>query len=271
MTMPPSQAPGPNGSPPQQNPSAQPPHGLPYPQGQEPPQPYASYAGQGSWGQPPVGPPPRKKRTGLILGIVTGSIALAAALAYVGNKAGDAVASASKFPAAEYRLTVPKKLLDNEYKRLDDVTEQMNGEVKKEDLGDTLISRNVKTSLGMYAAADNSGGLSLAGMYGQFKNPALEVTSTLDGIQEGGLRELSPRKHVTPPGSDTDLTCTVMLSEEGSATFVVPVCAWGDENTVAGVAIFTLVDTEPDPDTIDLEAAARTTLKVREEIRRPIG
>lgn len=48
-------------------------------------------------------------------------------------------------------------------------------------------------------------------------------------------------------------------------------CAWGDGNTAAMVAVVRAGDATKDPDAIDLEKSAEETLKVRAEIRQPIG
>lgn len=83
---------------------------------------------------PPMGPPPRKNRTGRTLSIVGGSIVFVLLLSYFGNRgsdARDAANSAGSFPAAEYRLTVPKTLLDTEYELVKDDSAATNDEMEK--------------------------------------------------------------------------------------------------------------------------------------------
>ncbi|MBT2364961.1 hypothetical protein J7E88_06395 [Streptomyces sp. ISL-10] len=281
MTMPPP--PQPNG--PYGSPAPQPhPYGQPYPpqphygQPAAPPQPYPPYPGPGGWGQPPSGPP-RKNRTGLILGIVFGSIAALLGLSYLGNRGSDAADEAAReaanpFPAAEYRLTVPRTLLDGEYELIKDSSAEANADAERSGYGAGPDARNIKGILGSYNGTSTTGnsGLVITGMYGQFRNPAQPRDSLLDGMRKGdGMSEPEPAKTITPPGSDVDFQCTVMLSKDEDGTSTVPVCAWGDENTAAYVAFLTPASAAQDPDTVDLDAIAQQTLKVREEVRKPIN
>ncbi|MGW5271326.1 hypothetical protein ACWEQP_01825 [Streptomyces sp. NPDC004044] len=132
MTMPPQPPQGPYGPPqpprPQRNPYAQqPPYG--YPQQQLPP--------QGPWGQPGIpGPPgarpPKKKRTGMVIGIAAAALVAVGALGYTAFQlvgAGKSVVGG--FPEAEYRLTVPKKLLDEEYTLAEDTSSTDGKEVEE--------------------------------------------------------------------------------------------------------------------------------------------
>lgn len=48
-------------------------------------------------------------------------------------------------------------------------------------------------------------------------------------------------------------------------------CAWGDGNTAAFVAVVTPETASQDPGKVDLEKAALETAKVRAESRKPIG
>lgn len=182
------------------------------------------------------------------------------------------------FPAAEYRLTVPKTLLDTEYELVKDDSAATNDEMEKGGYTSGPNERNVKGAVGTYSgtSTESDGATSpklvLSGMHGQFKDPAQSRTSLLDGMRKAdGISEPNPPKTVTPPGSDLDLTCTVFLSEDQGTTSTLPVCAWGDENTAAYVAFVTPGETQQDPDSVDLDAAAKTVLKVREEVRQPIG
>lgn len=52
---------------------------------------------------------------------------------------------------------------------------------------------------------------------------------------------------------------------------VYPMCTWADDNTNASVAEITPQNANARPESLDLAAAARTTLAVREEMRRPIN
>lgn len=280
MTMPPpQQSPGPYGSPPPQpNPYGQP---CPpsYGQPSAPPQPYPPYPGPpGPWGRPPSGTP-RKNRTGLVLGIVFGSIAAVFGLFYLGTR-GDAAAdraareAADPFPAAEYRLTVPQTLLDGDYELIKDGSSEANADMEKSGHGAGPDARNIKAIRGSYngTSTDGNSGVVLIGMYGQFRYPAQPRDSLLDGMRKAdGMSEPKPARTITPPGSDVDLECTVMLSKDEDGTATIPVCAWGDENTAAYVAFLTPAAAAQDPDSVDLDAIAEQVAKVREEARQPIN
>jgi hypothetical protein len=276
MTMPPHQQyPGPYGPPPQPNPYGQQQHQQ-FPQQQYPGHPYPpqQYPGPGGWGQPPMGPPPRKNRPWLIVGITVGALALLGVVSYIGNLGSDSKKSPDTFPEAKYRLTVPKTLLSNKYKLIKDGSANADADAKKSGYGAGPDARNVKATLGSYTgtATDAPRGLVLTGMYGQFNDPAQARESLLNGMRKAdGMSEPNPPRTITPPGSDVDLTCSVMLSKDADGTSTVPVCAWGDENTAAYVALLTPADAKQDPDSVDLNATAETVLKVREEVRQPIG
>ncbi len=47
-------------------------------------------------------------------------------------------------------------------------------------------------------------------------------------------------------------------------------CAWGDGNTVAGVGLITEENAVREPEAVDLDEPARTTPRIREEMREPI-
>ncbi|WP_305961378.1 hypothetical protein [Streptomyces fulvorobeus] len=51
----------------------------------------------------------------------------------------------------------------------------------------------------------------------------------------------------------------------------IPMCAWGDPNTAAMIAVVRAEDVVKDANSIDLNKVAEETAKVRSEIRKPIG
>ncbi len=283
MTMPPpNQSPGPYG-PPQPGPYAQQPY-APYPQGGQP-QPGYGYPGQqgqapqgypgypGGWGQPPGPPAPPKNRAWLIVGITLGVIAFVIALSFIGNMGSDSTSSSS-FPEATHRLTVPPALLGGEYKLIKDGSDKAESELRAEGAVDGPKYKNVKAVLGSYngTATDAPRGVVLTGMYGQLKDPDDARDGLLRGLRKAdGMREPKPPKTITPPGSDVEMTCSVMLSTDQDGTATVPVCAWGDDNTAAYVAFLNPPSAKQNPDSIDLDAIALKTLKVRNDVRRPIG
>jgi hypothetical protein len=51
----------------------------------------------------------------------------------------------------------------------------------------------------------------------------------------------------------------------------IPVCGWVDGNTGASIAEITADTVTKKPAQVDLAAAAETAVKIRDEIRKPIG
>ncbi|MFJ6785109.1 hypothetical protein [Streptomyces yangpuensis] len=278
-TPPPQQNPGPYGPPQPPAPygglpyAAQPPHpqshpGQPYP-GQQPYPPQQPYPGQGGWGQPPMGPPQRRNRTGMVIGIVVASLV---ALGVLGFGANLLTASAGGFPEATHRLVVPKTLLGGTY-TLDQDLSATAGEDALKGTYDSKI-RDPKPVVGQYSAKSpqGTGALVLSGMYGRFKDPAGARRKMLAGAGDAeGATVAVPAKDITPSGSGITLSCQVLTMKQGAAGGSLPICAWADENTGASVGFVTPETAQQEPASIDLAKFAEATLKVRAEARQPIG
>ncbi|MHB9758844.1 hypothetical protein ACYBSK_31090 [Streptomyces sp. BYX5S] len=253
---------GPYGQqPPPYGPPQQPPHpGFPQQQG---PQPYPA-----PWGAPP---PPPKKRTGLIVGIVAGVVVLAVAgigaLAYIGKSVNDS------FPEAEYRLTLPKTVLDDEYELAQDLSASKGSQVEEEADG-AWDAKDVKAVVGQYTlGGDQSrGALVVSGMYGRFKNTDEARDSMMKGASESENATVAVRpKDFRPAGADITVTCQVLTQSNAGSRVTMPMCAWTDDNTGASVAEITARTTTQDPEDVDLAAAAERAVELREELRQPIG
>ncbi|GFM99367.1 hypothetical protein Sfulv_41780 [Streptomyces fulvorobeus] len=78
-------------------------------------------------------------------------------------------------------------------------------------------------------------------------------------------------KEFKPKGYDVTIECQVVQSKEGGMTNNIPMCAWGDPNTAAMIAVVRAEDVVKDANSIDLNKVAEETAKVRSEIRKPIG
>lgn len=292
MTTPPQPPQGPYGPPPphpQQNPYGPPAAapGVPQQPYGYPQQPPAAPQQGGGWGQqqpgaagwggpgagggwPPQGPgaqPPRKKRTGLIVGIVVGAVVLAGGIAFgVSQLVGKTTDAA--FPDAEYKLVLEQKLLDGEFTLAQDLSSTEGKKIEK--MYDPTV-RDAKAVVGQYSSA-KGGALVISGMYGRFADPDVMTGKMMDGGAEGeGATVVVPPKKFTPAGYDITLECQVLQSDKGGIKANVPMCAWGDDNTGVSVGIIRAETALKDASTIDLEAAAAETAKIREEIRRPIG
>lgn len=262
--MPPQQSPGPYGHPQHPNPYGGHP-GQPYP-----PQPYP---GQGAWGQPPMGPP-RKNRTGMVIGIVAGSLVALGVLGFgvkLLTEAGS-VASGTGFPEARYRLTVPKTVVDGKYELVQDLSDTEGKKALKGSYDSKV--RNPMPAVGQYTSNSPKGvsALVVSGMYGQFKDPEATRKQMLAGAADAeGASLAAPARDITPAGSDVTLSCQVLVARQGGVDTTLPMCAWADENTGASVGVVTPETAQQKPASIDLAKVAETTLKVRAESRQPIG
>ncbi|MFI5483910.1 hypothetical protein ACIBAB_32820 [Streptomyces rubiginosohelvolus] len=282
MTTPPHPPQGPYGPPHPQNPYGGPPpvapgavpHQQPYGYPQQPPLPPQ----QGGWGQPgppgagggwpPQGPqPPRRKRTGLIVGIAVGAVLAAGGIVFgvtqLADKGADLV-----YPKAEYELVVEKKLLDGEFSLEQDLSETEGEEIEK--TPDASI-RDAEAVVAHYTSA-KGGALVLSGMYGRLASPDFMRGKIMEGAAEadGATLVVRPKKF-RPEGYTITVECQVVQSKESGGLVSIPMCAWGDDNTAAMIGVIRPETLLKDPKSIDLAAVAEETAKVREEIRRPIG
>lgn len=285
MTTPPPPPPqGPYGAPqgpygppqPQRNPYAQqplpgqqpPPYG--YPQGAPtPPSPWGAVPGGPGF---PGMPPPRRNRAGLIAAAVAGALVVAGGVAFgvvrLMDGADDGkLPTAGSFPAAEYRLTVPKTLLDDEYTLFEDTSATDGKDI--EDTYDPTI-RDPKAVVTQYTSK-SGGTLVVSGMWGRIKSPEFSRDKILEGAAEAdGMTMAVPAREFTPEGYGITVSCQVVSSKEGLVTTTLPMCAWGDSNTASFVAVVTAESASQDPEKVDLDRAALETAKVREEMRKPI-
>ncbi|NED84250.1 hypothetical protein G3I76_29670 [Streptomyces sp. SID11233] len=289
MTTPPPQPPqGPYGAPqgpygpPPQPPQSNNPYGPQAPYGHQPPQaPYGRQPAPGPQpfgypqGPPPFGfpqgpPPPRKSRTGLIVGITVGALVVAGGIAFGVAKLADVGESVSGrgFPAAEYRLTVPKKLLDGEYTLLKDSSSTDGREI--EETYDPSI-RDARAVVTQYTSPAG-GTLVVSGLWGRIKGPEFTRDKILEGATKNdGMTIAVPAREFTPEGYGITVACQVVRSKGGGLSSTLPMCAWGDGNTASFVAVVTPETASQDPGEVDLEKAALDTARVRAESRKPIG
>lgn len=254
------------------------PHNPQYPYGQQPPQapgPYgAPYPQQPypAWGAPPmVQPPPKKRRAGMIVGIVGGGVgavvAIVVALALIGAKAE------SGFPEAKMMLTLPRVLLDQKYKLVEDLSDSEGRKIEDEADGawDAKVTDAV---VGRYSPGgdETKGTLVVSGMYGRFKHPDLIRHNMLKGAGEAdGVKIAGPAKDITPSGAGATVSCEVLVQKQSAVTLTYPVCAWADDNTAAAVAEIGRDAFTNKASDVDLDTAAANALKVRSEMIKAIG
>ncbi|ELP65386.1 hypothetical protein ACKI1I_22375 [Streptomyces turgidiscabies] len=283
-TTPPPQPPeNPYGPPPTPGPYGQQPPPPPYqapqpgPYGQQQPPPPSPYGQQQPYGAPAPAPwgapvlPPRKSRLGLILGIVGGVVVLAVAgvagLYWIGAK------SDTGFPDAEYKLTLPQKVLDDKYELASDLS-GAEGKTIEDEADGAWDARDTKAVVGQYSLGGDQaqGTLVISGMYGRFKNTGLARDNMMEGAAGGkGAKVAVKPKDFKPAGSDVTVTCEVLVQTQLGTEITIPVCGWVDGNTGASVAEITADTVTKKPAQVDLAAAAETAVKIREEIRKPIG
>ncbi|MFK4223989.1 hypothetical protein [Streptomyces sp. NPDC019890] len=246
---------------PQQGYAPQPPAGYPYAQPQQ--YPYPQQYG-GGWGAPP--PPPKNKGPMIAL-ITVASIAGIFAISWFGNNVVGGGSSGTGFPAAEYRLTLPKTLLDGKYKLSDDQSAK-----HQEELAGTSEAniRDAKASVAQYLSASESGVLIVSGMHGRIKDPDEARTKILGGAgKSDGSTIVVPPKDFTPAGSEVTITCQVMTTEQtGGGTNTLPMCAWADSNTNVAVGLTTVRTSKQSPEEVDLTSVAEATVKIRAEMRK---
>ncbi|WP_329270959.1 hypothetical protein [Streptomyces sp. NBC_01451] len=267
---------GPYGQQPPQPPQPPYPGPPPGPYGQQPPPPFAYGPQQpygapapAPWGAPP--PPPGKSRLGLVLGIIGGVVVLAvvgvAVLFWVATK------SDTGFPEAEYKLTLPQKVLDEKYELAGDLSSS-EGKAIEEEADGAWDARDTKAVVGQYSLGGDQaqGTLVISGMYGRFKNTGLARDNMMKGAAGGAGAQVAVKpKDFKPAGSDVTVTCEVLVQNQSGTELTIPICGWVDGNTGASIAEITADTVTKKPAEVDLAAAAETAVKIRDEIRKPIG
>lgn len=220
------------------------------------------------WGASPPAPP-EKSRVGLMALIIGGVflliVALLATLVLVGKKIE------SSYPRAEYALTVPGALLDGRYKLTKDDSSTL-GRTLERSWRHSWDAEAVHGVVAVYHANSGDGDrgdLSVTAMYGRFRNTAEVRARVLAGNSGRTTRAkvLVPPKEVSPSGSRIRVDCEVVTRTWADrSTLTYPVCVWADGNTWARVADMTFATTM----NIGLKTAARTTLRIRSEMVKPI-
>jgi hypothetical protein len=221
--------------------------------------------GAAPWGAPP----PPKKRKGLIIGIVAGVLALAVIGIGVAYFVGKKVTS---FPEAKYRLTLEQKVLDGKYELAQDLS-ATQGQKMADEADGAWDAKDAKAVVGQYAMGGDQtkGVLVISGMYGRFKN----VDEARDNMMKGagdadGATVVVEPRDFHPAGSDVTITCQVVTQSSGGVDITMPMCGWADGNTGASIAKAGAGPANQDPKSVDLDAAAAETAKIRQEIRQPL-
>ncbi|MEU5977967.1 hypothetical protein [Streptomyces sp. NPDC047315] len=275
------QQPGPYGQP---APQGQPgPYGQqqPYPPQQPAPYPQgygAAGPAPGPWGTPFQGPPPPpRKRTGRNVLIAVGAVAGVLLLAWYGNNVvgaggGSDDGPSDAYPPAEHQLTLPSTLLDGKYELAGDMSKEYQERLKGTS---EEVIKDAKSTVAQYTSVHGqaAGVVVVSGLHGRISDPDRARTSILRGSATAkGIELAVPAKDVTPAGSDVKISCQVLVADQtdtGRAT--MPMCAWADGNTNASVSMVTPASMGMTPSAIDLKEVAEATVRVREEMRKPLG
>ncbi|MEW1829334.1 hypothetical protein [Streptomyces sp. NPDC088196] len=213
-------------------------------------------------------PPPKKRRVGLVLGVVGGAVvagvATIVALALIGQKVEGG------FPEADFALTLPKTLIDGRFELASDLSDTQ-GQTIEDEADGAWDARDTVGVVGTYALNGDAskGTLALSGMYGRFKNTDKARVSMLKGAGEAtGVTVAVPRKDFAEGG--VTISCEVLSQQKSGVTLTYPTCSWADGNTAAAVAWTTAKTLTQDPEDVDLALSARMTLQVRSETRKAI-
>lgn len=171
--------------------------------------------------------------------------------------------SASGGPESTYKVVLPKSLESGKYTLEKDLSASTDEQVPDSGSG----ARGVKPATGRYVTTGRTAELVVTGLNGTFASPEYAKNSFFRGLESNDNAEVGvPRRDITPAGSDTTLTCEVVLKHQGGQKLVMPMCAWADTTTLVAVVENTLATVGKDPSSIDLEAFAARVAGMRKEL-----
>ncbi|MFG2528448.1 hypothetical protein [Streptomyces sp. NPDC048516] len=78
-----------------------------------------------------------------------------------------------------------------------------------------------------------------------------------------------PDRKYTPSGGADPLTCGVDVRRQAGQKITLPYCVWADSRTNVSVATADGANPAQDPQSVDLQALADRTAKIRSEVRKP--
>ncbi|MFD3560826.1 hypothetical protein ACFWVU_14270 [Streptomyces sp. NPDC058686] len=218
----------------------------------------------GAWG-----PPPPKKHTGRTIAIVVGCL-FGAVVLYGGVLASQAGNRAAGDPSApQYRLTLPKTLDGGAFRLREDLSDSFDNSAN----GADSYARSLQSKAGMYGTGSGTGQLMYTGSYSDRQNPFFPKMGLLDGMEKNDSMTVAvPRRDMAGRSSgDNKLACEVLTKAEGGQELTMAVCSWADRYTQGAVA-----DNSPDswnitPAQYDLDALAKRTARIRDEVRVPVS
>jgi hypothetical protein len=219
----------------------------------------------------PPQPVPRRKRTGLIAGIVAGSVVALAAVGYgLVQVVGPIKLPDGNWPEATHQLTAPGSVLEGSYALAEDASD-IEGQLIRRGINDHRV-RDRGMTVASYLTEDGESALQLNGLYGKIKEPdsvRVEVLTAVEEPSKGDTFYLPPTDF-HPAGQDVTVSCAVRdMAQTKPVTQVA--CAWADPNTTA-VALFTSTTLDRQkPEHVALDPYADLTAQLREDVRQPLG
>ncbi|MFF0449713.1 hypothetical protein ACFYT4_25430 [Streptomyces sp. NPDC004609] len=246
-----------------------PPQGYGPPAPQQPFPPQQGYGAPGGWGAPQP-PAPNRNRKWIIIAPL--AVAGLLGLSWLGNNVFSDSGGGKVFPEAKYELTLPSTLLDGTYELAGDMSQETQEQLKN---ASQAVIREPKSTVAQYTSLNGAkaGIVVVSGLHGRIAEPDKALESILRGGGKAkGTTIAVPAKDYTPEGSEVRVKCQVLVSDQsdgGRAT--IPMCAWADDNTNMSVSLATPESMGMTPAAVDLKEVAEATVKVRQEMRRPIG
>ncbi|MGW1672425.1 hypothetical protein [Streptomyces sp. NPDC002324] len=175
------------------------------------------------------------------------------------------------YPEARYRLALPQALLDGEYALEQDFSDAPQDSYLQH-AESALGGRDVRAAVAIYIPADRGGRLNLSGMYGRFKDADDARDAMLkDAAGPDGVSVARAPQDFRPSGADVTVTCQVVAKEDLNMRVITPMCAWNDGNTGALIGEIDPAVSSKDAGEVDLAGLAERTVRIRAELRQPIG
>ncbi|WP_030021146.1 hypothetical protein [Streptomyces monomycini] len=194
-----------------------------------------------------------------MLGIVGGAVALVVVGGIV------AVVALSGAGGPKYKTVVPKTLVDGKYTLAKDLSDTVSPQVPR----DGSYAHNMTTVGGQYQSGAKS--LVLLSMYGSVSDPLRAVEQTIHGMESSGGEMVVPKQEERPHGTKEPVYCGVFVKRQMGQKFTAPFCTWADSSTTGNVMETDAERIDADPFSVDLEALAEKTDRIRSEIKVPIG
>jgi hypothetical protein len=269
------QQPGPYG----QNPYGQPqqPQPGPYGQPQQPaPGPYGQQPGPtgqqpgGGWVVPPQ--PPRKSRTGLIIGVIAAVVVvfvvIVALVAVVGHSTSGH-SSGGSATGPKYKLTTPATVADGYTKDKDDEDDADDG---LDDVPGVTDAHDVQAAY----QKNQTKRVEFIGAYGSVADPGKAVDSAFSDIDSSSSSEADGKavgspQEVRPAGLEDGavMKCQLFSTSQDGMAMKFPICIWGDSSTLAMV-IYVDGTTVVTGGTVSIDDGAQIAAAVRNDVRVPV-